>query len=70
MEMAFHDKARIGPMESAMVRGMAEFEAWARWLRSLDPAWMFLVVLLIVVAVVGLWSRSLKSDKDAGSRHE
>jgi hypothetical protein len=57
-------------MESAMVRGMVEFEAWAQWLRSLDPAWMFLVILLIVVAVVGLWSRSLKSDKDAGSRHE
>ena len=70
MGMAFHDKARTTPMESAMVRGMAEFEAWARWLRSLDPAWMFLVILLIVVAVVGLWSRSLKSDKDAGSRHE
>ena len=50
MGMAFHDKARIAPMESTMVRGMAEFEAWARWLRSLDPAWMFLVILLIEAA--------------------
>ena len=57
-------------MGSATVRGMLELEAWARWLRSLDPAWMFLVILLIVVAVVGLWSRSLKSDKDAGARHD
>ena len=57
-------------MGSATVRGMLEFEAWASWLRSLDPAWMFLLILLIVVAVVGLWSRGLKSDKDAGSRRE
>lgn len=40
-----------------------DFGAWVDTLRALDAVWLFLLILPVVVAVVGLWSRSLKSDK-------
>ncbi len=49
---------------------MLDFEAWVAWIRSLDTAWLFLLILLFVVAVVGLWSRSLNSDKTRDSQYD
>jgi hypothetical protein len=49
---------------------MFDLEAWAGWLRSFDSAWLFLLILVVVVAAVGLWSKSLRSDKDRGSQGE
>lgn len=47
-----------------------EFDAWAEWIRSLDGAWLFLMILGFVIVVVGLWSRSLKPDKGKESHSE
>lgn len=41
-----------------------DFGAWVGWIRSLDVAWLFLLILPLVVVVVALWSRSLKSDRE------
>lgn len=49
---------------------MPDFEAWAAWFGSLDTGWGFLLIMLFVVAVVGLWSRSLKSDKTRQSKYD
>ena len=49
---------------------MLDFDAWAGWFGSLDTGWVFLLIMLFVVAVVGLWSRSLKSDKTRRSRYD
>ena len=47
-----------------------DVDAWSAWLRSLDAAWLFLVILALVVVVVGLWSRSLKADRTSDSKEE
>lgn len=47
-----------------------DFEAWLAWLRSVDTTWLFLLILPFVLAVVVLWSRSLKSDKIRESEHD
>jgi len=57
-------------MRDATVTEMLDFEAWAGWIDSLGTAWVFLVIILFVVAVVGLWSRSLKSDKTKESEYD
>ncbi len=49
---------------------MPDFDAFFVWIRALDTAWFFLLILLLVVAVVGLWSRSLKSEKTRESAHD
>lgn len=41
-----------------------DFDAWIGWMQSLDVAWLFLLILPLVVVVVALWSRSLKSDRE------
>jgi hypothetical protein len=56
--------------QGATVTEMLDFEAWVAWIRSLDTAWLFLLILLFVVAVVGLWSRSLNSDKTRDSQYD
>jgi hypothetical protein len=38
------------------------FDAWIAWLRSLDTAWVFLLILALVVAVFVVWSSSLRPD--------
>lgn len=45
------------------MKGLLDFDAWAEWIRSLDAAWLFLLILAFVIAVVGFWSRSLRPDK-------
>ncbi len=40
-----------------------DFDTWAEWFRSLDAAWLFLLIMAVVIAVVGFWSRSLRPDK-------
>ena len=57
-------------MQGATVTEMLDFEAWTAWVRSLDTGWLFLLIMLFVVAVVGLWSRSLKSDKTRESKYD
>jgi len=54
----------------AMVTEMPDFEAWIAWIRSLDTGWVFLPIMLFVVVVVGLWSRSLKPDKTRDSQRD
>ena len=41
---------------------MIDFGAWAGWIRSLDTAWVFLLILVLVVAVVVVWSSTLRPD--------
>ena len=41
------------------MKEILNFAAWGEWLRSLNSAWLFLLVLVIVIVVVGFWSRSL-----------
>lgn len=57
-------------MRGATVTEMLDLEAWVEWIRSLDTGWLFLLILVFVVAVVGLWSRSLKSDKTRESKYD
>ena len=52
------------------VTGFLDFDAWAEWIRSLDAAWLFLLILAFVIAVVGLWSRSLRLDKTRESKED
>ena len=54
----------------ATVTEMLDLEAWFAWIRSLDTGWLFLLILVFVVAVVGLWSRSLKSEKTRESKYD
>lgn len=56
------------------MKEILDFEAWTEWIRSLDNAWLFLLVLALVVAVVMVWSSTLRpdntkepSDEDSGT---
>jgi hypothetical protein len=51
------------------MREIPGFDVLAAWVRSLDSAWLFLVILALVVAVIVIWSSSLRSD-DAKERKE
>ncbi len=42
------------------MKGLFDFDAWAEWIRSLDTAWLFLLILGLVVAVVVVWSSSIR----------
>ena len=44
------------------MNGHFDFDAWAEWIRSLDAAWLFLLMLALVVAAVVVWSGSLQPD--------
>ena len=44
------------------MKGILEFSAWAEWIRLLDEAWLFLLILTLVVAVVVVWSSTLQPD--------
>jgi hypothetical protein len=39
-----------------------DFDAWAEWIRSQDAAWLFLLILGLVIAVMAVWSSSLRPD--------
>ena len=49
-------------MNEGAMKGLFDFDAWAGWIRSLDTAWLFLLILALVVAVVVVWSSSLRPD--------
>ena len=40
--------------------------AWAEWFASLDRGFIFLLLLPLVVAVVGLWGSYLRDEDDPG----
>lgn len=61
--MRFHHEHEVS------MRGIPGFDALVEWVRSLDTAWLFLVILALVVTVIVIWSSSLKSD-DAKKRKE
>ncbi len=52
------------------MRELLDFNAWAEWIRSLDAAWLFLLIMAFVIVVVGLWSRSLRTDKSGETRQD
>jgi hypothetical protein len=52
------------------MKGFLDFAAWAEWIGSLDDAWLFLVILAFVIAVVVLWSGSLRLDKTRQSEED
>jgi hypothetical protein len=41
-----------------------DLDAWLGWFRSLDPAFLFLLILPFAVAAAGLWSEALTSAKN------
>ncbi|HYU69487.1 MAG TPA: putative Na+/H+ antiporter [Burkholderiales bacterium] len=41
-----------------------DLDVWLQWFRSLDPAFLFLLILPFAVAAVGLWSETLRSARD------
>lgn len=43
---------------------MFDYHAWVQWFQSLDPTFLFLLILPFVVAVVGLGSEFVRSRKD------
>ena len=50
--------------------GIVDFGLWIEWIRSLDTAWLFLLILAVVVVVFGLWSRSLITRDPADSQRD
>ena len=44
------------------MKEIVDLDAWVAWIRSLDNAWLFLLILALVVAVVVVWSSSLQPD--------
>lgn len=46
------------------MKGILDIGAWADWFQAVDAAWLFLLALAVVIAVVMFWSRSLPGDKD------
>lgn len=41
-----------------------DLDAWLQWLRSLDSAFLFFLILPFAVAVVGIWSEMLRSARE------
>lgn len=39
-----------------------EFDAWIEWIYSHKGAWLFLLILGLVIMVVIVWSGGLRSD--------
>lgn len=70
VERAFRIRFCVRRNRGPDVRTNLDFGAWVEWIRSLDIAWLFLLILPFVVLVVGLWSRSLKSGEGKESQHD
>jgi hypothetical protein len=49
-------------MHGGALKGFFDFDAWAEWIHSLVAAWLFVLILALVVAVVVWWSASLQTD--------
>ncbi len=52
------------------MKGLFEFDIWNRWFHQLEAAWLFLLILALVIVVVGFWSRSLRHDKNTDLEKE
>ncbi len=48
---------------------MFDYQVWIQWFQSLDRAFLFLLILPFVVAVVGLWSELSRARKDQPAGH-
>ena len=48
---------------------MFDYRAWVQWFESIDRAFLYLLILPFVVAVVGLWSELGRSRKDKRASH-
>jgi hypothetical protein len=48
----------------ASIAEMFSLEAWSRWFAELDRGFVFLLVLPLVVAAVGLWAWYRDRDHD------
>ncbi len=48
---------------------MFDYQLWTQWFLSLDRAFLFLLILPFVVAVVGLWSDLSRARKDRPASH-
>ena len=46
------------------MKGIFDFDHWVAWFRLLDSELLYLLILAAVILVVGLWSRSLRLDKN------
>ncbi len=57
-------------VQGTAMRALLDFSAWAEWFRSVHAAWLFVPILAFVIAVVRLWSRSLRSDKTRESKYD
>jgi len=44
------------------MKEIINFGAWTEWIRSQDAAWLFMLVLVLVIAVVVVWSSTLRPD--------
>jgi hypothetical protein len=52
------------------MKGLPDLDAWTEWIRSLDSAWLFLLILALVVAVVVGWSSSLRRHSTRGPEED
>ena len=52
----------LAGVNEGVMNGLFDFDAWAEWMRSLDTAGLFLLILVLVVTVVVVWSSSLRPD--------
>ncbi len=57
---------RVMPKEAME---MFDYRAWVQWFESIDRAFLYLLILPFVVAVVGLWSELGRSRKDRRASH-
>ena len=57
-------------MQTGTMDALLDFSAWAGWIRSLNAGWLFVLILAVVIIVVALWSRGLKSDKIDESQYK
>jgi hypothetical protein len=57
-------------MHGGALKAILDFNGWAEWIRSLDSAWLYLLILALVVTVVVLWSSSLRPDNTRASEKD
>lgn len=61
LDVASQRLGLLGMSEGAM-REILSIDTWTEWIRSQDTAWLFLLILALVVAVVAVWSSNLQPD--------
>lgn len=47
------------------MNGIVDIDLWIEWIRSVDTAWLFLLILPVVVVAFGWWSKGFKSRDPA-----